>query len=569
MERKQQLLRPHSMPHLLSNLRASASFIQTLKSNDQIFPPEILALVFEMVLEHYTLEYGEHNFEIRLREAATIRHASQVCHYWRNVALSCTRIWGKLINIDSSGFTWTQELLTRSRTAPLIIQSSSDLDRFNQVPGMRFSSIRWQAIFAEAARIKVLHTSFSSRDDIHFLTNLVLEPAPLLESCNFVLDLDDDTVEPVGYQSIFRGDPFNGHAPNLRCLTSHAAFLPSFRLADFTHLNLRHLDIAFPETSIPMSLSRWLDILASQPLLEFLTLTNFTVERYNATSPLNVNLPRLNTLYLLAEINDCDRLFGHLVLPPTAFVHINLEQNTGEISVHGLSRGLERIFRSWDEHSDSSCYQWRLETDEYEGFNIGIGPADPKANFFLSQLTIEYTTDAPYTDWVPHPFSNFLRLLQNAPLVNREAVLFLGLEFSENSSRVVSVHTLRPFLSAFKNVSKLILCGERFDQRLLWTLVSTPIPLPAKGTPALLFPNLSSIGFVISWDYPLSLDRFHGFLHWRYTGGRQVPNVILIADDPEYCNENESIYFAKTVQVLANVDVAPPAPPYCSLCGTC
>ena len=76
------------------------------------FPPELLTVIF--------LEYARSGASFL--DPTTVPRwiaVSYVCQYWRNVALHCANLWGERLFFVSSE--WMDELLMRSKNAPLII----------------------------------------------------------------------------------------------------------------------------------------------------------------------------------------------------------------------------------------------------------------------------------------------------------------------------------------------------------------------------------------------------------------------------------------------------------------
>ncbi|KAL4081217.1 hypothetical protein J3A83DRAFT_4083402, partial [Scleroderma citrinum] len=76
-------------------------------------PPELLATIF---LE-YTQQWHQERSLYTLKIPGWIR-VSYVCCHWRNVALDYADLWKHLFFVSSE---WLDELLSRSRTRPLIV----------------------------------------------------------------------------------------------------------------------------------------------------------------------------------------------------------------------------------------------------------------------------------------------------------------------------------------------------------------------------------------------------------------------------------------------------------------
>ena len=84
-------------------------------------PPELLAAIFLEYMRQWHREYG-------LCRATAIPpwvNVSYVCRDWRKIALSCAELWTHLFFVSPD---WMDELLKRSKTAPLTIHADIDSD---------------------------------------------------------------------------------------------------------------------------------------------------------------------------------------------------------------------------------------------------------------------------------------------------------------------------------------------------------------------------------------------------------------------------------------------------------
>ena len=75
-------------------------------------PPELLAAIFLEYMQQYE------GISCYLRSVPPWVNVSYVCRYWHGVALNCASLWTHLFFVSSE---WVDELLKRSKTAPLII----------------------------------------------------------------------------------------------------------------------------------------------------------------------------------------------------------------------------------------------------------------------------------------------------------------------------------------------------------------------------------------------------------------------------------------------------------------
>jgi len=76
-------------------------------------PPELLAAIFLDYMQQY-----DHLLTYTMSTVPPWVNVSYVCRYWRSVALNCANLWTQFFFVSSK---WMDELLRRSKTAPLII----------------------------------------------------------------------------------------------------------------------------------------------------------------------------------------------------------------------------------------------------------------------------------------------------------------------------------------------------------------------------------------------------------------------------------------------------------------
>ena len=138
-----------------------------------------------MVIESYDQHYTPDIEPVLLEEARTVRAVSQVCQLWRDVSFGCHRIWGTISNVDSSSTFWIRELLQRSSSATLAIQSKP---RKTPKASRSFDSPQWTLISEQTHRFRKLNLTLQTHD---FYTSLPIfgRPVPLLESLILKLDL--------------------------------------------------------------------------------------------------------------------------------------------------------------------------------------------------------------------------------------------------------------------------------------------------------------------------------------------------------------------------------------------
>ena len=206
-----------------------------------MFPIEILTIIFYMAIESYDQHYTPNMEAILLEEARTIRATSQVCQLWRDVSLSCHRIWGTILNVDSSSTFWISELLRRSGSAPLSIFSTPSNCR-------SLESQKWKLIFAQTHRFRKLDITVRNRD-IHALLSIFRQPAPLLESLTLKYNQDNGCYRSVDATISLPKGLFAGVTPKLRTFTLEKVLFRWFP-ADQVAQNIVRLDLSLSQKDI-------------------------------------------------------------------------------------------------------------------------------------------------------------------------------------------------------------------------------------------------------------------------------------------------------------------------------
>ena len=104
-------------------------------SHSPIFPPRMSAYLFPppifILNKDILLDIVSMNADMFVDKGAlnTTRRTSQVCHAWRNVMLTTSSLWARLIDVDCIPYIrsdeWLHELIRRSGNAPLWIRAST------------------------------------------------------------------------------------------------------------------------------------------------------------------------------------------------------------------------------------------------------------------------------------------------------------------------------------------------------------------------------------------------------------------------------------------------------------
>ncbi|KIM41445.1 hypothetical protein M413DRAFT_27795 [Hebeloma cylindrosporum] len=374
----------------------SESRISVPARRGAVLPNEILTIIFYMVIESYNHEHFTPDMEaILLEEARTIRAASQVCQLWRDLSFTCHDIWGTILNVDSSSTSWIIELLRRSGSAPLTIQSSPS----DSPPTLRFESQKWMPILAQTHRFRKLHITFATRD-MRGVLPIFREPAaPLLESLTLRYNEEDASSWLPDVNFLYRKGLFGGKTPKLLTLTLENVL---FRWS--------------PDHNVAQSIVR-LDLLLSQtnmPLLGFRFLA------FDDPSPTKMVLPSLQELVVTAT-GGCSRFLSILSIPSSCMMTLCFSADPAMGGDDDSLLWVEGYLRGW-QIQESPIYSWSLSTSPNGAFAFHAGTERD----YRPQFVLEYDGGNIYTSGIR--LLHFAEFLLQERLLHQSAALKLPLQ---------------------------------------------------------------------------------------------------------------------------------------------
>ncbi|KII86849.1 hypothetical protein PLICRDRAFT_700122 [Plicaturopsis crispa FD-325 SS-3] len=268
-------------------------------------PPEILSNVF---IWHAAIA-REHPPDPKQGARVKWIEATNLCRHWRYVALDSPRLWNRIV--ARTPF-WTEELLRRSRSAPLMIESVSPELRSHD----EFVRRSTEMALMHIPRVVSLRLKAEGPDMEHYLATLAA-PAHAVE----ILVLQNESV----FSSIAPAlDGFcTGLSPALRHLDLSRCSIPwnLMPLHNLTALKLKN-----PLSR--MTVRQMLSILRRTPSLETLLLCfACLIESHSDLQENAIELPKLTSLRLYEATPECAGLLVPLVFPATTTVVVdcNLE----------------------------------------------------------------------------------------------------------------------------------------------------------------------------------------------------------------------------------------------------
>ena len=275
-------------------------------------PPELLSIIFLQYTRQWHCEYS---LSTSTAEIPRWVYVSYVCQYWRNIALNCSDLWTHLFFVSSR---WMDELLRRSKTAPLIIHA--DISCLRTDRAIRAIKPLIKAL-GHMDRIQDLWISFPINITAKVFAGLTCarltaRPAPLLRSFHLS---SQNRME-------VRKDIFAGVMPCLREV--HLEFCqvhwssPIFNFA-LTELNLcrltNHSEMDFHGLLLALRRLSSLRRLYLDGILPDAAMAN---TRNMQPVPVKATLPRLEKITLVDSVSRVSSLLDHLEFPQSTIVRL-------------------------------------------------------------------------------------------------------------------------------------------------------------------------------------------------------------------------------------------------------
>ncbi len=414
----------------------------------------------------------------------TTRITSQVCHEWRNLLLGASFLWARLIDLDllhDDWFhVWRNELILRSRAAPLWIKLESDGNLHREPSGPPPIIVRVESIAHFIFRI--------TSDNWHRIQKLVLKgkywnvnitistlrsPAPYMQTLVIPIETMIVQTKESGENNSLTSI-FADHAPFLRILSLREnTGIFNYQASWLCQLHTLHLDGEYDVHDVLSVLS------ATHNLRELRLILD---DNSDTTLPIpTVYLPRLQCLQLRSDIPHHDATFlNHIEIPIDCLLVIYSDYSSrSQISptdylplIDAFSRYARRHLQSHQSNTLSLDYvgycqiSWKCSTfSPVKCSEVGI-------LIFLGESI------------VPRVFEIILKTLACPELSSVTTVKFCGWE-----KRTLSC--LASFKDFFEGLTSLHTMYS--DDNTLERLTELQEDTESAGRPSAILPSLSTV----------------------------------------------------------------------------
>jgi hypothetical protein len=233
--------------------------ISSLNECRHRFPPrfriadEILADIF-LLNANSAVEFWDRSRQKWRRDhdpRLTTRYSSQVCQRWRQVALGCFTLWGRIIHYTKDPLPWIDELLRRSHQTTLELCQARE---FGQLVYPKLSVL--SRLMCHAQRLKTVKMLVKQAAWQGNCEGIFQNRAPSLEYFHLI-------VPSIRGTEMFTGTLFSDNAPCLRRLHLRSCLVNLFppALSNLTELSVASITFGAP------TIDAWLSILGNMRFL--------------------------------------------------------------------------------------------------------------------------------------------------------------------------------------------------------------------------------------------------------------------------------------------------------------
>ncbi|KAH7916203.1 hypothetical protein BJ138DRAFT_1076053 [Hygrophoropsis aurantiaca] len=293
-------------------------------SKISFLPDELLAMIFMHHATQLYIEFcnNQDSFSFLSAPLQWIQVA-HVCHHWRQVALLYPSLWTLLVFKSPR---WTEEMLERSKMAPLIIDINLTYMTPKVVSGV-------QTALTHVGRVRELRLVSSKETLEKLLTPISAIPALHMESIYIFTTHHHIRIDNYSLPETL----FGGELPRLRNLSLFGCDVvwgsPIFN--GLTHLNISDLSMSVrSKTAQFFATLNLMPALRTLILKDALPLTPVTPSDRSPTTvqDMLVALPALDSISLDGAVIDCAFLLAHLIYPRTTSLNLRCRVHGSNLS---------------------------------------------------------------------------------------------------------------------------------------------------------------------------------------------------------------------------------------------
>jgi len=370
-----------ALKEIMRSLRTRRNSLSPISS----IPPEILGAIFVHHDQEMQLLYDPDDFTVR--SWPIVAH---ICRHWREVALGTPELWATPFLNSSRA---TEEMLMRSKMVPLNLRS-----------GLEYCMESVQKVFMHVERLQEVSLRFfdggvTNRCITEFLSKLSACSAPKLQSLSLVEKYK---------QTLRIAIPTSFIAPKLRSLEIKYCDISwaSTILTGLTVLDIKKLS---PEC-LP-TLDELISALRRMPALHTLVLEDalptlpFQITSLpRAPRAMNVQLPHLKRLRLVAKILEVANVLARIELPDSTMLEVqlrcgassseNLDQEW-DLSLPVISRTLRSCFKATSAKLRRAPRSLRLVRLDFDHIHVQYGTVRNPSSWVGSMSDTTYL----YPEW--------------------------------------------------------------------------------------------------------------------------------------------------------------------------
>jgi hypothetical protein len=267
-------------------------------------PPEILVTIFKFVVSN-----NLHPVYPPVKRLGWI-NVTYVCALWRHAALECPSLW---TTIPFTHPQWTEEMLARSKMAPLTVVTNVHKNNPRHVQSVRAALTR----IGQIRELTIAEGDSYQENPLNQILADLVNPAPVLESLS-VSYLNQGSEVRMLPQRLFSGE-----APRLRKLALRNCSLAwdAPILHPLTSCRLHSMPLtARPTMGQFIAALRGMPNLQTLELLDILPIGSSLGAALETGSESMISLPHLTHLRIDSDAPASEFLLNHISYPPTASV---------------------------------------------------------------------------------------------------------------------------------------------------------------------------------------------------------------------------------------------------------